>query len=181
MTDSSNASSEERREKLPTDGLPSTDSSPYPVMLRHADRRASYVPPGWHPGMVEKISGHINYMSVNNIAIPDRYYRGPSNSPFPHPGLKCVMRTLQCTLKKDHKKFHDFLESSDVLTGQLWDNETQDGLIDCELKKETKFRILQAERDWAKQQRDFRTCPYSLFSLCNISLFYQTYSVVILK
>ncbi|KAH8103291.1 hypothetical protein BXZ70DRAFT_924895 [Cristinia sonorae] len=134
-----------------------TTDNDYPgIRARHSNILASYIPPGWHPGLDEPvIKGEINYISVNNVPTPNRYHRAHSTVPFPHPQPKSAARTLQLSLKKSHKRFTDFLDFKEIMSGELWHFKEQDGVADCERKKGTKFMILQAERDRFKQQQDY--------------------------
>ena len=139
-----------------------------PVRLRHTERKLSYVPPDWKPGMEEPvIHGRVTYVSVNNPPKPDRYYRGNSTVPFPHPGYKCIYRTLHITLKKDHKRLIDHIDPKDLEAGEYWDQEEQDGLTDHRRRKESKFLIQQAERDRRMKWRNYRMCFIISFCLVN--------------
>ncbi|THH21588.1 hypothetical protein EUX98_g8353 [Antrodiella citrinella] len=132
------------------------ETLPNRYMARHSDRRPSFMPSDWRMGMpVPDCTTKVSYVSVNTTEIPNRYYRAHSDTPFPHPGLKCVMKTLQRTLAKDRKRFIDYLAAEDVLTGSWWDNNDQDGLAHHPRKKEYKFLVQQAERDYIKYTRDF--------------------------
>lgn len=146
-----------------TEKEPQPEEEPTPfahvdkVMLRHSDRKASFVPEDWHPGMrmgEEVIQGRICYSTVNCHPKPNRYYRGPSTEPFPHPGLKVVLRTLEITLRRDSKRMVDHFSAKEVLNGELWDQEEQDGLKEVKRRKEVKFRYNEYKRDMEKASRD---------------------------
>ena len=144
------------------------NTCPYPdsIRNRHSERKLSYVPPDWKPGMKEPtIHGRITYVTVNNPRIPDRYYRGPSATAFPHPELKCIYQTLQVTLKRDHKRMIDHLDPKEIMSGEYWDQEEQDGLTDYQRRKESKYLVQQAQRDRRLEQRKYRKFHCMLTSL----------------
>ncbi|THH26996.1 hypothetical protein EUX98_g7202 [Antrodiella citrinella] len=132
------------------------ETLPNRYMARHSDRRPSFMPPDWRMGMpVPDCTTKVSYVSVNTTQIPNRYYFARSDSPFPHPGLKCVTKTLQCTLSKDKKTFNDHLVAEDVLTGFLWDNNNQDGVALPPPTKAYNVKVQEAERVYNKMARSF--------------------------
>ncbi|TCD61795.1 hypothetical protein EIP91_007881, partial [Steccherinum ochraceum] len=134
------------------------DFSVYPpnILSHRTPKRMSYVPKGWYPAMPDPdIDGPLTYQSVNNTPTPNRYSREPARDPFPHPGVPCVMRALRISLQKNHRRFEDYLVKTEVLNGELWDTEDQDGLKEVKRQTASKFLVQQAQRDQRKINRDY--------------------------
>ncbi|TCD65178.1 hypothetical protein EIP91_003000 [Steccherinum ochraceum] len=145
-------------DKKPDNVSPSAPMMPYPgSRARHADRKTTFVPDGWHPGMKDPdIHGPITYTVVHFTPTPGRYYRMPASAPLPHPGLHNVASKLCRSLRRDNKRFIDHLDPDDTLYGKLWDLDEQDGLTDCRRRKEAKYLVQQARQDDRRKRRAYQ-------------------------
>lgn len=75
-----------------------------------------------------------------------------------------MTKSLRQALKKEGKRIDDYLEVDDIVAFKCWETDEVEGLKDCTVFDGRKHAVLQAERNWRRQERQYREFLWSHFT-----------------
>lgn len=103
-----------------------------------------------------------NYAPHPGLLPPGTSVHSLGRYPFLDLGL--VTKSLRQALKKEGKRIDDYLEVDDIVAFKCWETDEVEGLKDCTVFDGRKHAVLQAERNWRRQERQYREFLWSHFT-----------------